>query len=81
MPNSVCVTGHINDFKPLIEKSRASCPGGRIPLPFIVYIFTILLRNYSDISVLVCVLCRTKLCLNDHYLCESRRCVYQRHFF
>ena len=35
MSSRVCVTEHIKDPVPLIEKSRASCPGGRFPLSFI----------------------------------------------
>ena len=35
MSSRVCVTGHIKDPVPLIEKSRASCPGGRCPPSFI----------------------------------------------
>ena len=35
MYNRVCATGHIKDPVPLIEKSRALCPGGRFPPGFI----------------------------------------------
>ena len=35
MSRRVCATGHIKDPVPLIEKSRASCPGGRFPPSFI----------------------------------------------
>ena len=35
MPSRVCVTGHIKDPVPFIEKSRASCPSGRFPPRFI----------------------------------------------
>ena len=35
MSSRVCVTGHIKDPVPLIEKSRAFCPGGRFPPSFI----------------------------------------------
>ena len=35
MPRHVSVTGHIKDPVPLVEKSRASCPGGRFPPSFI----------------------------------------------
>ena len=31
MSSRVCATGHIKDTLPLVEKSRASCPGGRFP--------------------------------------------------
>ena len=31
----VCASGHIKDPVPLIEKSSASCPGGRFPPSFI----------------------------------------------
>ena len=31
----VCATGHIKDPVPFLEKSRASCPGGRFPPGFI----------------------------------------------
>ena len=36
MSSHVCVTGHIQYPLPLIEKSRASCSGGRIPPTFII---------------------------------------------
>ena len=29
MSSRVCATGHVKDPVPLIEKSRALCPGGR----------------------------------------------------
>ena len=35
MSRCVCATGHIKDPVPHIEKSRASCPGGRFPPSFI----------------------------------------------
>ena len=35
MYSHVCVTGHIKDHVPLIEKSRALCLGGRFPPSFI----------------------------------------------
>ena len=35
MSTDACVTGHIKDPVPFIEKSRASCPGGRFPPRFI----------------------------------------------
>ena len=35
MSSRVCATGHIKDPVALIEKSRASCPGGRFPSCFI----------------------------------------------
>ena len=35
MSNRVCATGHIKYPVPLIEKSRALCPGGRCPSSFI----------------------------------------------
>ena len=41
MPSRVCVTGHIKAPVPLIEKSRASCPGGRVPPNFIHQLITI----------------------------------------
>ena len=31
MYSRVCATGHIKYPEPLVEKSRASCPGGRFP--------------------------------------------------
>ena len=31
MSSRVCAVGHIKDHVPLIEKSRASCHGGRCP--------------------------------------------------
>ena len=34
MSSRVCATGHIQDPVPLVEKSRASCPGGRFPPSF-----------------------------------------------
>ena len=36
MSSRVCATGHIKDPVPLIEKSRASCPGGRINQAIII---------------------------------------------
>ena len=35
MSSRVCVTGHIKDPVPLIEKSRTSCPSGRFSTSFI----------------------------------------------
>ena len=35
MSSRVCATGHIKDPVPIIETSRASCPGGRFPASFI----------------------------------------------
>ena len=35
MSSRVWETGHIKAPVPLIEKSKASCPGGRIPASFI----------------------------------------------
>ena len=45
----VCVTGHIKDPVSLIEKSRAMCPGGRLPPSFIhdVIIITGLNKLYD----------------------------------
>ena len=38
----VCVTGHMRKYPvPLIEKSRASCPGGRFPHSFIHQVISI----------------------------------------
>ena len=34
MSSRVCTTGHIKDPVPLVEKRRASCPGGRFPPRF-----------------------------------------------
>ena len=41
MSSRVCVTGHIKDPVPLIEKSRTSCPGGRFPPSFIHQVIVI----------------------------------------
>ena len=41
MPSPVCVTEHIQDPVPLIEKSRPSCPGGRFPPSFIYQVMMI----------------------------------------
>ena len=45
----VCTTGHIKDPVPLIQKSRASCPGGRVPSSLIhqVVIITGLNKLYT----------------------------------
>ena len=42
----VCATGHIKDPVSLIEKSRASCPGGRFPPSFIHQVIIITRLNY-----------------------------------
>ena len=49
MSSRVCVTGHIKDPVPLIEKSRTLCTGGRFPPSFIhqVIIITGLNRLYT----------------------------------
>ena len=48
MSSRVCVTGHIKDHVPLIEKSRESCPGGRFPPSFIhQVIITGLNKSYN----------------------------------
>ena len=38
----VCATGHIKNPVPLVEKSRASYPGGRFPLSFIHQVIIII---------------------------------------
>ena len=35
MSSHVCATGYVKDPVPLIEKGRASCPGGGFPPSFI----------------------------------------------
>ena len=35
MSSRVCADGHIKDPVQLVEKSKASCPGGRFPSSFI----------------------------------------------
>ena len=35
IPSPICATGHIKDPMPFVEKSRASCPSGRVPPSFI----------------------------------------------
>ena len=54
MSSLVYATGHIKDPVPLIEKSRASCPGGRVSPSFIhqVIIITGLNTLYDCIYVL-----------------------------
>ena len=49
MSSLVYATGHIKDPVPLIEKSRASCPGGGVPPSFIhqVIIMTGLNKLYD----------------------------------
>ena len=37
----VCVTGHIKDPVPFVEKSKALCPGGRFPPSFIHQVIVI----------------------------------------
>ena len=51
MSSRICVTGHIKDHVPLIEKGGASSPGGRFPRSFIyqVVIFTELNKLYDCI--------------------------------
>ena len=41
MSSRVCATGHVKDPVPLIEKSRASYPGGRFPPSFIYQVIII----------------------------------------
>ena len=49
MSSRVCATGHIKDPVPRIEKSRASCPGGRFPPSFIHQVMIITgLNNLYD---------------------------------
>ena len=52
MFSCVCATGHIKDPLPLIEKSRASCPGGMFPPSFLhqVIIITSLNKLYDSMS-------------------------------
>ena len=45
MSSRVCVTGHIKDPVPHIEKSRALCPGGRFPPEFIPQVIIITRLN------------------------------------
>ena len=49
MSSRVCVTGHIKDPMPLIEKIRGLSPGGRFPPSFIhqVIIITRLNKLYN----------------------------------
>ena len=51
MSTCVCVTGHVKDPVPLIEKSRAPCPSGRFPPSFIrqVIITTGLVLSYMTV--------------------------------
>ena len=46
MSSRVCATGHIKDPLPLVEKSRASCPGGRYPLTCILQVTVITGQNH-----------------------------------
>ena len=50
MSSRVCVTGHITDPVPFLEKNRASCTGRRFPPSFIhqVNIITGLNKLYDD---------------------------------
>ena len=50
MSSCVCVTGHIKDPLPLIEKRRGLSPGGRFPPSFIhqVIIITGLNQLYNQ---------------------------------
>ena len=52
MSSRVCATGHLKDPVPFVEKSRASCPGGRFPPSFIhqVIIITGLNKSYTVCS-------------------------------
>ena len=52
MYSRVCVTGHIKDPVPLIEKRRGFSPGGRFPPSFIhqVVIITRLNKLYDCMS-------------------------------
>ena len=61
MSSRVCPTGHIKDPVPLIEKSRASCTGGRFPPSFIpkVIVITGLSIGYTCIGLYVFAL---KMC-------------------
>ena len=54
MSSRVCVTGHIKDHAPLIEKSRASCPGGRVCPSFLHQLIIIIGLNtlYDDVLAL-----------------------------
>ena len=45
----VCVTGHVKDPVPLIEKSRASCPSGRFPPSFIHQVIIIIYDIHGHI--------------------------------
>ena len=54
MYSRVCVTGHLKESVTLIEKSRASCPGGRFLPSFIhqVIIITGLNKLYDYVLAL-----------------------------
>ena len=51
MSSRVCATGHTKDLVPLVEKSRASCPGGRFSPSFIhqIIIITGLNKLFSNV--------------------------------
>ena len=51
MSSRVCATGHITDPVPLIEKRRASCPGGRFPPSFIHQVIVITGLNRTLIKL------------------------------
>ena len=42
MSSRVCATGHIKDPVPLVEKSRALCPGGRHSHLYMTVVFLVL---------------------------------------
>ena len=56
MSTGACVTGHIKDPVPFIEKSRASCPGGRFPPRFIHQVIIITGLNKLYIYMTLCSL-------------------------
>ena len=49
MSSRVCATGHRTDPGPLIEKSRALCPGGRFPPTFIHQVIITGLNKLYDL--------------------------------
>ena len=52
MSSRVCATGHIKGPMPLIEKSRALCPGSRSPPSFIHQVIIITGLNKLPVYVL-----------------------------
>ena len=82
MSSRVCATGHIKDPVPLIEKSRASCPGGRFPPGFIHQVI-IITGNITYMTVCShpedCLVCRQgvkpKILLETHYIILYSDCL------